>query len=69
MFEINIHLTDTMKTMINWGAASVTIASLMAWLPSLAALLAVIWWGFRIYELKTIQRWLGKEQHGAEREL
>lgn len=36
------------------------IASLMAWLPPIAALLTVVWTAIRIYETRTVQRWLGR---------
>ena len=36
------------------------VGSLAGALPSIAALMTVIWTGFRIYETKTVQRWLGK---------
>lgn len=50
-------------------AASVGIAaaSLVGWLPSLAALLTVIWTGIRIWETKTVQGWASRlrgKQHG-----
>jgi chromate transport protein ChrA len=37
------------------------VAIMGGWLPSIAALLAVIWWLIRIYETKTVQRLLGRE--------
>ena len=37
------------------------IATLAGWLPAVAALLSIVWTGIRIYETKTVQRWLGRE--------
>lgn len=36
------------------------VGTLAEVLPAIAALLTIIWTGFRIYELETVQRWLGK---------
>jgi chromate transport protein ChrA len=42
------------------------VAIMGGWLPSIAALLAVIWWLIRIYETKTVQRWFGRESKTAD---
>ena len=44
-------------------AASLTIVTgtLVNLLPSIAALFTIVWTLIRIYETKTIQRWLGRE--------
>ena len=34
------------------------IATLAGWLPALAALATLVWTGIRIYETKTVQRFL-----------
>lgn len=36
------------------------VGTLAEVLPAIAALLTIVWTLFRIYELDTIQRWLGK---------
>jgi hypothetical protein len=36
------------------------IATIAGWLPALAALFSIIWTLIRIYETKTVQKWLGK---------
>jgi len=36
-------------------------ATLMQWLPPVAAILTIIWTGIRIYETKTVQRLIGKD--------
>ena len=40
--------------------SSVTIigATLLEWLPAAAALISIIWTFIRIYETKTVQKWL-----------
>jgi hypothetical protein len=36
------------------------VGTLAEVLPAIAALLTIVWTCFRIYELDTVQRWLGK---------
>lgn len=36
------------------------MATLVGWLPSIAAILSIVWTLIRIFETKTVQRWLGK---------
>lgn len=44
------------------GVSLATVVSTLAgWLPAVAALLSIVWTAIRIYETKTVQRWLGKE--------
>ena len=43
---------------ISMGTVS---ATLMQWLPPLAALLTIVWCCIRIYESKTVQKMLGKD--------
>lgn len=38
------------------------IGTLAEILPAVAALLTIVWTCFRIYELDTIQKWLGKKK-------
>ena len=38
----------------------VTFATIVQWLPAVAALLTIVWTAIRIYETRTIQRLLGK---------
>lgn len=37
------------------------LGTLMQWLPSVAALASLVWSAIRIYETKTVQKWLHKE--------
>jgi hypothetical protein len=36
------------------------VGTLAEVLPAVAALLTIVWTGFRIYETQTVQGWLGK---------
>lgn len=39
----------------------VVFATLVSWLPSMAALLTIVWTVIRIYETQTVQGWLGRK--------
>ena len=41
------------------------IATLAAWLPPLAALFTIIWTAIRIYETKTVQRFINRFRKGG----
>lgn len=56
---------------IDLGAVTIWIASFANLMPSIAALLSIIWFAIRILETKTVQRLLGryawiKEQPNAK---
>ena len=36
------------------------VGTISQMLPSIAAGLSIVWTALRIYEMKTVQRWLGK---------
>jgi hypothetical protein len=54
--EINDHT----KHVIDWTSIGIVLGSLIQVLPSIAAALSIVWTLIRIYETKTVQRWLGK---------
>lgn len=54
---------DDLKHIFDVGIMWTTIATLFGWLPHIAALLAVIWWVLRIYEMKTVQDWLKRDKN------
>ncbi|HEY6020107.1 MAG TPA: hypothetical protein VIY48_09455 [Candidatus Paceibacterota bacterium] len=39
---------------------SVVVATIAAWLHAVAALFSIVWTAIRIYETRTVQKWLGK---------
>lgn len=41
------------------------IATLAAWLPPLAALFTIIWTAIRIYETKTVQKFINRFRKGG----
>lgn len=55
------HTTETVKHTADAVSVFTVIGTLAEILPAVAALFTIIWTGFRIYELDTVQRWLGKK--------
>lgn len=49
---------ETVKHAGDAAAVTVTLGTVVNFLPALAALFTIIWTGIRIYETKTVQRWL-----------
>jgi hypothetical protein len=49
---------DTAKHVADALSIVTVLGTLMQWLPSVAALFTIIWTTIRIYETKTVQRWL-----------
>lgn len=54
------HIDDHTKHFIDWTSIGVAVGSLMQILPSIAALLSILWSIIRIYETKTVQGWISK---------
>ena len=48
-------LDEQSKDTLDVIAASTGILSLAAWLPPMASIFTIIWFGIRIYESKTVQ--------------
>jgi hypothetical protein len=55
------HLSETTKHTVDAVSVVTVVATLAQILPAIAALLTIIWTGFRIYETPTVQGWLGKK--------
>lgn len=51
---------DISKHAIDALSIGVAVATLIQWLPSIAALLTIVWTSIRIYETDTVQAMLGK---------
>lgn len=52
---------DTIKNIGDAISIGGVIATLAGWLPAFAALLSIVWTAIRIYETKTVQKWLGRD--------
>jgi hypothetical protein len=55
------HSTEGVKQVTDALSVMTVIGTLADILPAVAALFTIIWTSFRIYELDTIQKWLGKK--------
>lgn len=53
-------LKDALKHLTDFVAIGVTVGTIMKLLPAVAAFLSIIWTAIRIYETRTVQKWLGK---------
>ncbi|MFA7597014.1 MAG: hypothetical protein WCY92_11730 [Novosphingobium sp.] len=59
-------MSDSAKHAIDAVSIGTGVAALVQWLPSIAAILTIIWTALRIYETRTIQRLLGRDESPAE---
>ena len=57
---------ETAKNVADALSILTVIGTLIDMLPSIAALISTVWSVIRIYETKTVQRWLGKEPINEE---
>ena len=57
---------ETAKNVADALSILTVIGTLIDMLPSIAALISIVWSVIRIYETKTVQRWLGKEPINEE---
>lgn len=51
---------DHLKTAIDGISAGTAVATLAGWLPSVAALLTIVWSAIRIWESRTVQGWVAR---------
>jgi len=52
---------EHIKHAFDYASLGVAFATIVSWLPNIAALVSIVWGLIRIWETKTIQRLLGKE--------
>jgi len=50
---------EAIKAVGDVTSFTIVIGALASWLPPVASLLTIIWVCIRIYETRTVQRWLG----------
>lgn len=55
-------LSETSKHAVDALSIATVVGTIATWLPAIAAVFSIVWTGIRIYETKTVQRWLGKGQ-------
>ncbi|MGN6270855.1 MAG: hypothetical protein ACTHM0_13305 [Sphingomonas sp.] len=63
---LNDYLGDGTRHVFDALSITVLLGAISDMLPSIAALLTIIWTGLRIYESKTVQELLGRRSRGAE---
>lgn len=52
---------ETVKHVGDALSLSVVVATIATWLPAVAAVLSIVWTAIRIYETRTVQRWIGRD--------
>jgi hypothetical protein len=55
------HLDEASKHIIDALSLVTVIGTLVDMLPSIAAVFTIVWTAIRIYETKTVQGWIRKE--------
>ena len=50
------------KQVVDGISMATVVGALVDILPAVAAGITIVWTGIRIYETKTVQRWLGKDK-------
>lgn len=58
-----MELMEQMKNVVDGFSIGTLIGAFIGWLPSIAAVLSIIWTCLRIYETKTVQKWIRKYEH------
>jgi len=61
MKDIIEHVSEPAKHVVDALSILTVLGTLVEMLPAIAALLSIIWSLLRIYESKTVQRWLGNK--------
>lgn len=55
-------MNENAKHVVDGLSLATAVATLAQWLPSIAAVASIVWSLIRIYETRTVQRWLGREK-------
>jgi len=53
-------MDEASKHIIDFASVLTVLGTLADMLPAIAAIFTIVWTAIRIYETKTVQRWLGK---------
>lgn len=51
---------ENVKHLLDAVSVGAALATLVGWLPAMAAFASLVWTCIRIYETKTVQDWLGR---------
>jgi hypothetical protein len=60
--ELHDSASEATKHLVDAASALTVLGTLAQVLPPLAALFTIIWTCIRIYETRTVQKWLGKDE-------
>jgi hypothetical protein len=55
------NMDEASKHIIDFASVITVLGTLADMLPAIAAIFTIVWTAIRIYETKTVQRWLGKK--------
>jgi hypothetical protein len=55
-----INMDEAAKHIVDALSIATVLGTLVDMLPSIAAVFTIVWTAIRIYETKTVQGWLGK---------
>ncbi len=56
-------MDEQLKTMADVTAVTISVATILSWLPPLAALVSIVWGCISIYETKTVQNLIKKRKN------
>ena len=56
-----MNMDEASKHIIDFASIVTVLGTLADMLPAIAAIFTIVWTAIRIYETKTVQRWLGKK--------
>ena len=54
---------EHVKQVVDGISMATVVGALVDLLPAIAAVFTIVWTGIRIYETKTVQKWLGKDKN------
>jgi FtsH-binding integral membrane protein len=56
-----MNMDEANKHIIDFASIVTVLGTLADMLPAIAAIFTIVWTAIRIYETKTVQRWIGKK--------
>ena len=56
-----MNMDEASKHIIDFASVLTVLGTLADMLPAIAAVFTIVWTAIRIYETKTVQRWLGRK--------
>jgi hypothetical protein len=55
-----MNMDEASKHIIDFASVLTVLGTLADMLPAVAAVFTIVWTAIRIYETKTVQKWMGK---------